>query len=183
MKKKLLKDKNLKKFLLVLHVVVIVLLIVISSKQARAILFIFGFIVANVFVTYYKKYFRAPVEIEVLSFGIILCSYTFGLTAGLIVAILGGIVYIVFTNSFNPFVIPMMIGYVIMAVLSSVFTSFNIVFLGIAVNIIHNLFVFTVYHFFYGYDPFPNFLFSVSNILFNVILFYNLGQLFFSIMG
>ena len=160
----------------------LLLTVLILSKKAKVIFFMLGFIALNLFVTSYKRLFRPPIEIETLSFGIVLCSYSYGITAGLVVAILGGVLYFTMSSNFNPFTIPMLGGYVLMAAIGSVFSDYNIVIVGIGANLAHNLFIFLTYHFLFRYNPTNNILFSLSNLLFNAFLFSNFSPLVFNLM-
>jgi hypothetical protein len=181
--KKQFKKIGFKNLLVVILFVILLMILLTISKGLRAIVFVLGFIVVNVFATLYKRYFYMPVEFEILSLGIVLCSVAFDLNAGLIVAILGGIAYTIFCTSFSPFTIPMLFGYSLMAFFSFYIPITNIIYLGILANIIHNIFVFSIYHFIFRYDLGKNILFSTSNILFNIFLFYNLAPFFLRIMG
>ncbi|MFH2020059.1 MAG: hypothetical protein ABIJ34_01480 [archaeon] len=180
------EKKHTKRLSTVFLAIAILSLLLILSKEVRVLVFILAFIGLNVVVTAYKRYFAAPIEIEVLSLGIVLCSVAFGLPAGLFVAIIGGIVYTVLSTNFSPFTIPMMLGYIMMAILSfflaHVFPGINISFLGIIVNLLHNLFVFFIYDGIFGYDVWKNAVFSISNFTFNAIIFLNLAPFLFSIM-
>lgn len=180
--KEKIKKINTKRILLTL-IAISLLLLLISSKSMRGIFFVMFFVVANVFATLYKRYFYLPVEFEIISLGIVLCSYTYGIGAGLAVALIGGAAYTIFCTSFSPFTVPMLFGYCLMAAIAAYVPIGNIVFLGILANIIHNIFIFLVYHFFFGYDIWKNFLYSASNILFNVLLFWNLGNILMKLMG
>ena len=162
--------------------ILILILILATSRGARAVLFVGSFIVLNVFATLYKRYFYLPVEFEVISLGIVLCSISYGLIAGLIVAILGGIVYTIFCTSFSPFTIPMILGYCLMAVLGVILPISNIIYIGIIANVIHNIFTFSMYHFAFQYDISKNLLYSGTNILFNIFLFGNFAPILLQIM-
>ncbi len=180
--KNFLKKLDITRIFLLLCLLFLLILIIITSKGAQKIIFMSSFIILNLFITLYKRYFRLPIEIEILSLGIILCSVSYDVAAGLFVALIGGILYTVFNTNFSPFTIPMILGYMMMAFLSSFFSHINIVYLGIFVNIIHNIFVFTIYHFLFKYDLSKNLLFSISNVLFNILLFINLGGIMYGVM-
>ena len=83
------------------------------------------------------------------------------------VAAVGGIIYIVYCSSFSPFSIPMMMGYGVMAVLGSIAPQWSVAYVGILINLVHNAFVFSVYHFAFGYTFGKNLLYSATNITFN----------------
>ncbi|AJF62059.1 TPA: hypothetical protein HA239_05640 [Candidatus Woesearchaeota archaeon] len=162
---------------------IIAVLILATFRGARATLFVLGFIIFSVILTLYKRYFYIPIEFEIISLGIVLCSVEYGLAAGLIVALVGGIAYTIYCTSFSPFTVPMLFGYSLMAFLASFFPQANITYLGIAVNVIHNIFVFSIYHFAFRYDPFKNIMYSGTNILINILLFSNVAPFLSAIMG
>jgi hypothetical protein len=176
------QDKNIVNLVRGAVVFTIFFLFAFIFKGVEALFFILFFIGLNIVVTMYKRVVYAPIEIETLSFGIILCSAKFGLIPGLTVAIIGGIIYVVYNNSFSPFTLPMMLGYIIMAVISSLYNTVNITLLGIAANLAHNIFVFSIYYFVFRYDVGKNILYSSSNLIFNILLFSNLGPLVFRLM-
>ncbi len=180
--KKFLKKLDITRIFLLICLLLLLILVIVMSKGAQKIIFMTSFIVLNLFVTLYKRYFKLPIEIEILSFGIVLCSVSYDVASGLFVALIGGILYAVFNTKFSPFTIPMILGYMMMSFISSYFSYVNIIYLGIFVNIIHNLFVFTMYHFLFKYDFSKNLIFSISNILFNILLFVNLGNFMYGIM-
>ena len=182
--KKRKPEKKLKiKYLSYILLGLLFLILFIFSKKTRSIIFVLIFIILNVFVTMYKRYFYFPIEFEILSLGIVLCSAGFGLGPGLVVAILGGIAMTIYCTSFSPFTPPMMLGYCLMAVIGAYVPISNIIYLGVIANMAHNLLVFSVYHFFFAYDIWKNMIFSVSNIVFNIIIFYNLGPFLFRMIN
>ena len=164
----------------------VAILLLILSKEVRALLFIFAFLGLNSVITLYKRYVYLPIEIEVLSFGIVFTTVAFGLKAGIAVGMLGSILLTILTTSFSPFTIPMFIGYVVMAcvafMLNFLFPQIPYPYIGIIANISHNILVFSLYHIFLGYDPVKNLMFGISNILFNIFLFLNFGNLIFSLL-
>lgn len=159
-----------------------IIFFLVFSKSGRSIIFITLFIVINVFATLYKRYFYFPIEFELISLGIVLCASVYGLGAGLAVAIIGGIAYTIYCTSFSPFTVPMLFGYILMAIFAAHVPIQNIVILGIIANLLHNLVVFSAYHLFFSYDIWKNLLYSVSNIVFNIVIFYNFGPLLVKIM-
>ena len=178
-----MKRYNLKHILLAVLILVLLLVFLLKSRLARGFVFIIGFISLNLLMTSYKRVIYLPIEFEILSFGIILCSYSFGVSIGIIVAVLGGLVYTIFSTRFSPFTIPMLLGYILMAIIAGFFNNINIVLIGIIANILHNLFVFLIYHFVLRYDPFKNLIFGLSNIFFNFILFLNFSSFFVRLMN
>ena len=77
-------------------------LFLLISKRLRAALFVTVFIVLNMILSSYKKFINAPIEIELLTAGIVFCTLTFGVKAGLVVAILGGILSFIVGFNVSP---------------------------------------------------------------------------------
>jgi len=155
----------------------ILLLIYIFLKQLLAGIIISIFIVVNMIIASYKRFLKIPVEIELLTLGIVVSTYRYGIKAGLVVAILGGILSFIVGLNFSPFSFPMLLGYMITALVSYQFRYFNISVIGILATLASNAFIFTIYHFVFDYDIFKNLSFSISNIIINSILFLNLAPL------
>ncbi|MEM3373646.1 MAG: hypothetical protein QXE31_00345 [Candidatus Woesearchaeota archaeon] len=151
------------------------------SKTARAIIYVSIFIFINVVVSIYKRFIKLPIEIEFMTFGIVLITYNFGIKAGLIFAILGGILSFIVSFNISPFSFPMLMGYMLMALITLFFQYFNITeslfLIGIIASFINNLFVFLFYHIVFDYDMIKNISYSVSNFLFNFLVFYYLLDL------
>ena len=160
-----------------------VALFVLLSKKIRASLFVSGFIFVNMVITFYKKFIKIPMEIEILTMGIVLCTVNFGLNAGLVVAILGWALGFFIGLDISPFALPMFLGYILMVFVSFILTGLNIRLIGIIATLTNNLLIFTLYHFLFGYDPGKNLAFSISNIALNLILFINIAPFISSLMA
>ena len=178
------KDKfNFIVFALVGFALVLLALVLIKSKTARASIFVTLFIVANMILSSYKRFLKIPIEFEVLTLGIVICTVRFGIKAGLVVAILGGILSFIVGYNISPFSFPMLLGYILIAFTSFILSSLDLFLIGMAATLINNIFVFIVYHFSFRYDLVKNVLFSASNILFNLIFFMNLAPILLSIIN
>lgn len=152
---------------------VFIILFIFFSRQVKMLFFVTGFIALNVFISSYKKNVQLPIEIEVLTLGIVLCTRFYGIKAGLVVGVVGGLLSSIFYGYISPFLIPMLIGNALVAV-SAPFSAFlSITWAGIVLTVIKNLFVFLAYHFAFGYSIGKNISYSVSNILLNIVLFLN----------
>ena len=102
------------KFKVIGTVVTLAIILLFMTQKimlVKTLITIAAFVGLNKVVTSYKRVIYIPIEIEVLSFGIILCSVSFGVAAGLATALIGGLVYVFYSNSLSPFSIPMLIGY------------------------------------------------------------------------
>ncbi|MBT3465564.1 hypothetical protein HOD20_07455 [archaeon] len=181
--KKLIRH-NFKKILFyILGSIAVLVLITISSKMKAAVL-ITMFIALNIQIVSYKKFLPSvPIEIEILTLGIVLSTMVFGWRQGLIIAIIGGIFSFVFSGNFSPFAIPMLGGYILIVFTSYFLRSMNITFVGMISSIIANCFVFISYHILFRYDFAKNLSFSLSNLIVNSILFVNLAPFLFNLMN
>lgn len=149
------------------------LLFLFISKKIRAALTVSVFIVLNMILSSYKKFIKIPVEIEFLTLGIVFTTLTYGVKAGLVIAILGGILSFIVGYNISPFSFPMLTGYIMMAILSYFLRFLDITSVGLIVTLMNNVLVFSLYNFVFKYDIVKNLSFSLSNIIFNVILFIN----------
>jgi len=133
-------------------------------------------------ITGYKKFINIPIEIEVLTLGIVLCTVSFGIKAGLVVAILGGVLGFFVGLDISPHAFPMFMGYIMMVFISYALNGLGlgIAVVGLLTTIINNLLIFLTYHLI-GYDFVKNLQFSISNILINTIIFVNLAPLILNI--
>jgi len=174
--------QKLYKLLIYTMTIIAVFLFLLLSKKARAALFVSIFIFANMVVTGYKKFIHIPIEIEVLTLGIVLSTVAFGINAGLVVAILGGILSFFVGLEISPFAFPMFIGYIFMVFVSFTLRNLDITIVGILTTLANNLAIFAIYHFIFRYDLIKNLRFGISNIIINFILFYNIAPLIFEIM-
>lgn len=153
------------------------------SQMLRASIWITVFIALSMVLSNYKKFIRAPIEIEVLTLGIVICTIKFGIKAGLIVAILGGILSFIVGFNISPFSFPMLLGYITIAITSYLFGQIGITIVGIIASIINNAIVFAMYYFVFDYDLFKNLSFSISNLVFNMIIFFNIAPLLLRIIN
>jgi hypothetical protein len=181
MKAKAKKDSPYFKYIIYGLAILSVLLLLTLSKTIRAAAFVFFFIIINMALSSYKRFIKFPVEIEFLTLGIVFCTSEYGLKAGLTVAILGGILSFIVGYNISPFSFPMLIGYILMAFISFLLQGQNILLVGIIAAIANNIFVFLVYHFIFGYDTAKNISFGLSNMIFNLILFFNVLPLILKI--
>ncbi|MBN1502570.1 hypothetical protein JW930_03430 [Candidatus Woesearchaeota archaeon] len=163
--------------------VIFILLYFLFSKEMRALFFVTGFILLNIFVSSYKKNIDFPVEIEVLTLGIILCTYSYGIKAGLFVAILGSVLSSIIYGYISPFMLPMILGYILVAIVTPLSQVFNLTLAGIIITLVKNIFLFLFYHFVFSYHLGKNISFSVSNIVLNTLLFFNIAPFLISIMN
>lgn len=152
------------------------------AKQIKTMFFVTGFILLNIFISSYKKTIEFPIEIEVLTFGIVLCTIAYGVKAGLIVAILGGLLSSILYGYISVFLLPLLLGYILVAFMTPFFAFLNLAAAGIIITIIKNLFLFFFYHLVFSYDVGKNISFSVSNILVNLILFMNVAPFLVRVM-
>jgi hypothetical protein len=152
------------------------------SQMMRAAIYVTVFIGLSTLVSSYKKFIKFPIEIEILTLGIVLCTIKFGIKAGLVVAILGGILSFLVSFDFSPFSFPMLLGYISIAITAYFLGGLSITLVGIIATLVNNILVFSIYNFAFDYDLFKNTLFSLSNIILNVILFLNIAPFLFNLI-
>ncbi len=155
--------------------VILLLYVLFISQMLRASIYVTAFIVLAMVLSNYKKFIKAPIEIELLTLGIVICTVKFGVKAGLVVAILGGILSFIVGFNISPFSLPMLLGYISIAISSYAFRAIDIAYIGIIASIINNIIVFTIYNFMFDYDLFKNASFGLSNLVFNIIIFLNIA--------
>ncbi len=180
--KKKANSKSIKKILFAMAAFSM-LLFLFFSKTIRSAIYVSIFIVANMVVMSYKKFVRLAIEFELLTLGIVTCTKAFGIEAGLLVAVLGGILSFITSLNISPFSFPMLAGYISMAIMSYFLRSLDITTLGIIITVFNNLLVSMIYHFFFKYDVVKNLSFGISNVIFNYILFTNIAPYLIRFIG
>jgi hypothetical protein len=176
-------NKKLYRLLIYGLMAVAVLLFILLSEKARAAVVVSIFIFVNMIITTYKKFLKAPIEIEVLTLGIVLSTLEYGVAAGLIVAILGWILGFFVGLDISPFALPMFLGYLVVVLASYILQPLNITIIGITASLINNIIIFMIYHFLLRYDVGKNLSFGLSNLMFNVILFNNIAPVLQSLLS
>lgn len=176
---------NLNKKVVLYSIIILLLfpLIILFSKEITIVFFVAGFIIINILISSYKKNFQFPIELEILTMGIVLSTFAFGLKAGMLIAIFGTILSSAFYGYYSPFLIPMVMGNAIICVLTPLFPMSHIFITGVILSLIKNIFIFLFYHFIFNYDIGKNISYGVSNIILNAILFFNIAPLLFGIMN
>ncbi|MFH0874576.1 MAG: hypothetical protein V1859_01470 [archaeon] len=178
-----MKHKIKKKYYLYFLLALFALpLIIFFYKEIKATLFVTAFIVGNIIVSAYKRDFQFPIEIEILTVGIVLCTLKYGLKAGILIAVFGTILSSAFYGYYSPFMIPMIIGNIIGAAIPFAMPLQNIFLLGLVVSIVKNAFVFVFYHFVFNYDITKNLAYGTSNLFVNMILFLNIAPFIYAFM-
>ena len=184
MKKKNSKfDKiKIKNIILILAIFAAVLF-VFSSNKLRTAIVITSFILINRLITTYKMFIRIPLEFEFLTLGIVLTTLNFKLPAGLVIAIFGAIVSFVIGFEISAYSFPMFLGYGSVAIMTHILRNLNnLTLIGIIASIVNNLVVFTLYHYVFAYSPSKNLSFSISNIIFNIVIFVNIAPFISSLI-
>ncbi|MBD3203572.1 hypothetical protein GF327_04710 [Candidatus Woesearchaeota archaeon] len=179
---KRIRKISLKKTFYVISAIVMIPLLIFFYYQIKASLFVTAFIIANIALSSYKKNFQFPIEIEILTLGIILSTFLYGIKAGLLIAILGTILSSAFYGYYSPFLIPMIIGNMLVALLTPLFFSTQLFLSGLILSMIKNGFVFIFYHFVFNYHIGKNLSFGITNIIWNSLLFVNIAPILFTIM-
>ncbi len=156
-------------------------LVFLFYNEIKATIFVTFFIVGNIVLSAYKRDFQLPIEIEILTLGIVLCTINYGLKAGMLIAIFGTVLSSAFYGYYSPFLVPMVIGNVIAAFLVP-YVPLPLFWLGVLATFAKNMFVFVFYHFVFNYDISKNLMYSISNILVNLVLFLNIAPFLARVM-
>ncbi len=168
-------QREYKYFIYAISFIAAILFLILSSK-IRAAIIVTAFILLNRIITTYKMFIRVPLEFEFLTLGIVLSTIAFGVKAGLVIAIFGCIVSFILGFELSMFSFPMFMGYISVAASAFLLKGFDVVTIGLVATLVNNLIVFFSYHFLFGYNLSKNISFSLSNIIFNAILFLNFSE-------
>ncbi len=141
------------------------------------------FILINVFI---KKSLRAftslPLEIEVATFGSVVVTTLFGVRAGILTAVLATFAAAHFSRGITLYTPMMASGYIIAALLALLFSPANIVAGGIIITFIVNAYFIFIFQL-VGYSFLENFLYSISNVVLNTLLFIKVAPLLINVLS
>ncbi len=146
------------------------------------IIFLTFFSVLNSMMLSFKRYFDAPADIELSTFSAILMTNQYGLTYGIITAIVTKLVSMLYIKVIKVNYFFMMTSYVVAAILAEVFSGMNIVTLGLLVTGLSNIYVSFVRKFVVQYSTFEIISYGLTNIIFNVVMFVGFAELVLKIM-
>lgn len=124
-----------------------------------------------------------PTDFELSTFTTVLITAAFGLKWGILNAILSKLVASIYTGSVIIDHFFMIATYINAAVLTSILGSSNLVFNGLIIVIINCIIMFFISKNILGIDPVANLSYTLTNLIFNAIIFSVLAQPLFFILN
>ncbi len=151
------------------------LLLLVGSATVKNLFVCMVFILFCIAVRFYKRVLaNLPIEVELVTFTIVALAVTLGFWYALFAGILGFLASEFFNNHLNKY-IPLTIGfYAIMAFVASVLPG-NIVAVGVTTTIINNAGQLVLYQVIGGFSTIENVLYSITNISFNLFIFFKIA--------
>jgi hypothetical protein len=147
------------------------------------ILFLVAFCLLNAALLIYDRYVEIPIDIELSTFSAILMTLKFGIWWGIITAVATKLVSMINNQDFNRNCFVSIFGYVIAAVLASVLSNMNIVLLGIIISVVINIYTYFSFKFVMMMSDFESLGYSVTNIIFNIMLFIGFSEVIFRVIS
>ncbi len=138
-------------------------------------------ILAASFSTFYFNYVVVPVNFELVKMSTILAAYTHGIAAGLAVGIFSTVLGKVLIGRIDDKLPVSVAAISLLAVAAGLFSSANIVALGIVLVGIYNIALFTLTHVMGG-DLGWNLPYEGTSFLFNFVLFTRIAPLLLSLL-
>lgn len=120
--------------------------------------------------------------VELIMFNTVIAGILLGWLGGVVVAVLCVAVNYVFSRKYTSFFIITLPLYVLIGFLSSFFSASNIVATGIIFSLSYSIISFFL-SFSFGARPLGLFVFTFTNVLFNVLLFSRLGSVLIGVFG
>ena len=150
----------------------------------KKIFFISLFIVGNSYILLIDRYIDLPIDIEFSTLGSILTTIAFNLKLGIFVAISTKLASMLYVGKIRVDHIFMIIGYCLEAIMAKLFFPFipNLIYLGIIINIIYNIYIFIISKFVLGMRELDIVGYALSNILFNIVIFSGFSKFIFGFM-
>ena len=153
-------------------------LLLLFFNFVKMVIIVLFFITINIILRFYRRILPGiPFEFELIIFGSIVSTLAFGLGAGLAIAITGFFLAECANQFISPHSLINILVYCLVPFMSLLLTPETFVTGGIIIAIVINMIIFSIF-FFIGYNIVKNVLFSVSNIIFNIIVFKLLGPIF-----
>ncbi len=149
-----------------------VLLLLVNSATVKNLFVCLVFIFFCIVVRFYKRVLaNLPIEVELVTFTIVTLAVTLGFWYALFAGILGFLASEFFNNHLNSY-IPLTIGfYTIMAVVASVLPG-SVVAVGVTATLINNAIQLVFYQLVGGFGTVENIFYSITNISFNLFIFF-----------
>lgn len=151
--------------------IVAFLLLVVGSAAIKNLFVCMIFIFLCIVIRFYKRVVpNLPIEVELVTFTIVVLATTLGFWYAIFGGILGFLASEFFNNHINKYM-PMSIGfYIVMAFAASILPG-SVVIVGIMTTIINNSSQLLFYQVIGGFSTVENVLYSITNIVFNLFMF------------
>lgn len=165
--KNIFKEKHVKFFLISILSFFILSYVV----DIKPFLFLIVLCILNVILMLYDRYVELPIDIELSTFSATLMTIKFGLFWGILAGLLTKIVVIISNKDFNKNSIFSLSAYALVAVFANILKDIHFLTLGIIIAFLVNFYVFLVFKFLLFLSDYEIFMYSSTNIVFNIIVF------------
>jgi len=146
------------------------------------IIFLTLFCIGNTFILSFKRYFDAPIDIELSTFAAILMTMKYGLNIGLLAAFFTKFSSMMYNKKIKVAYFFMMSSYFVAAIFTYLIGGSNPVILGLIVTVISNIYLVLIRKFVTRYSSFEIISYGISNFLFNLVLFLGFADIFYALM-
>lgn len=155
-------------------------MIVLVALNIKLVLAASLLILFNILIKWYKR-LAIPIEIEVVTFGVVIFTIVYGFAVGVLFALICSFLGDHFNRGMNINTVIMTLGYVMGAVLTALLPIESVAVMGIFVTLIVNVYLLLAYQFI-SFNPLSNLSYSISNIIVNVYLFTKLAHVVMSVL-
>jgi hypothetical protein len=149
----------------------LLILIFLYMDLIKLVVVVSMFIFLNILLRFYRRILPGvPVELEIVIFGSLITTIAFSFWAGLFVAFFGSSLAEFLNQQISPYSFVNILCYMLIPIIGIFIGSSSIAISGIIIVIILNIIIFTIF-ILIGYNLFKNIAFTLSNILWNYLLF------------
>ena len=159
---------------------VIVALIAVYVKLFAVVLLLVAMILVSVFINYFHL---RMLGIELVTFATVILGIAYGPAIGAVVGLVFVLISLVFSGYFGIYYLWVVPQYAIVGYLVSGWADQNIVSLGLNITIALQILNLVLTYLFDRYSFFSHIIYSVTNIIFNFIIFALFGQMVLSVLG
>lgn len=160
---------------------VVLALMFIFGRSFKFALVVSGLTALASLSTFYQNFFKSPVNFELIKFSTVLASAAYGVVTGLAVGIISTIASKIISERLDQTSFPSLIGIVVVAVAASMFSSVDIVLLGMAMVVLYHAITAPIQMALGGTFAYGA-VYVGSNLAFNFIIFSRLAPLIAGIM-
>ncbi len=160
----------------------IVLFLLSFFVDIKLILFLILVIVFNAWLANFQIKRGLPTDFELSTFSTVLITLTYGLEWGILVAIVSKLIASLYSGSVLADHLFMIMTY-INAALVSFFIGGNVLTIGIIIVMINNVLMFLISKEILGINITANLSYTITNFIFNVLVFSIFAELVYSILG